>query len=91
MFFPCIFKRLSFSHEHELRAIIWSREDPNQHQIEAGSVYVKVPVDPNELIQAVHVSPTAPRWFGELVESLTRRYELTCDVVRSNLYDRPTY
>lgn len=33
-FFPFVHKRLSFSHEHELRAIIWSGEKPNGHMIE---------------------------------------------------------
>jgi hypothetical protein len=90
-FFPFVHKRLSFKHEQELRAIIWSHESPNVKQISADSVVVKLGVEPKELIKAIHVSPTAPKWLGELVDALAKRYDLTCEIVRSNLYDRPVY
>lgn len=90
-FFPCVHKRLSFAHESEVRAVIWSREDVNQSQIASGVAGVHVHIDPAKLIEAVHVSPTAPAWFGELVQRVLGRYAPGVQVVRSNLYDRPTY
>jgi hypothetical protein len=85
------FKRLSFSHERELRAVIWAVEDLNRPQIQNDALHVNVELEPNDLIQAVHVCPTAPSWFGELVQALMARYGLRCPVVKSSLYDRPTY
>lgn len=90
-FFPFVHKRLSFSHEAELRAIIWSWEDKNRTQIPGDATSVSVDIEPRDLIQAVHVSPSAPLWFGRLVEQLMRRYGLNVPVVRSTLYDRPSY
>ncbi|MBI3431767.1 MAG: hypothetical protein HY018_06115 [Hydrogenophilales bacterium] len=90
-FFPFVHKRLSFAHESELRAIIWSWEDVNQKQIAADATSVSIDVEPKDLIQAIHVSPSAPLWFGRLVEQLARRYGLDVPVIRSTLYDRPAY
>ncbi|MCF6159044.1 MAG: hypothetical protein E3K32_10850 [wastewater metagenome] len=89
--FPFVHKRLSFEHETELRAIIWSLEDVNNTQIPKGATGVMVDIIPEELIKSVYVSPTAPKWFGHLVEQILRRYGLSTQVVRSSLYDRPSY
>lgn len=91
LFFPFLHKRLSFAHENELRAVVWSKEDVNVSQIPADALSVTVDVSPKDLIKAVHVSPTAPRWFGVLVEQLLKRYGMTCPVERSGLYDRPSF
>ena len=89
LFFPFVHKRLSFAHETELRAIIWSKE--NKPQIPDEATSVQVDIVPQDLVKSVHVSPTASTWFGHLVEQLLKRYTLTIPVVRSRLYDRPTY
>jgi len=91
LFFPFVHKRLSFAHETELRAIVWSSENVNKTQIPEGVTAVTIDVIPEELIKTVHVSPTAPKWFGQLVEHILRRYALPIPVVRSSLYDRPSY
>jgi hypothetical protein len=90
-FFPYLHKRLSFAHENELRAIVWAREDVNRPQIPNDALLVAVDIVPEDLIQAVHVSPTAPSWFGILVEQLLKRYGLRCPVEKSGLYERPTF
>lgn len=99
LFFPFVHKRLSFAHETELRAIFWSFEDVTQTQIAEGvtsviaegATSVTIDIVPEELIKSVHVSPNAPKWFGQLVEQVLRRYALFIPVVRSSLYDRPLY
>jgi hypothetical protein len=91
LIFPFVHKRMSFAHEAELRAIIWSWEDVNQSQVPENATSVGVDVNPADLIKAVHVAPQAPLWFGHLVEQLLRRYALDVPVVRSSLYERPTY
>lgn len=90
-FYPFTFKRLSFAHENELRAIVWSKEKANIPLIPDNVEGVEIKINTDELIHSVHVSPTAPKWFGQLVEKLLNRYELTAPVICSSLYDRPSY
>lgn len=91
LFFPFVTKRLSFLHENELRAIVWSLEDINKSQIHDDATSLTIDIVPEELIKAVHVAPTAPKWFGQLVEQLLKRYNLAVYLERSSLYDRPSY
>ena len=89
--FPVMHKRMSFLHEQEVRAVIWSEISDNEPLIPKGAMHVSVPINPSQLIEAVHVSPSAPLWFGQLVEKVSARYALHAPVVRSNLLMRPTY
>lgn len=89
--FPVMHKRLSFAHEKEFRAVIWSEISDNEPLIPKGAMHVAVPVDPSQLIEAIHVSPSAPQWFRQLVEKVSARYALHVPVVRSNLMTRPAY
>jgi len=91
LFYPFVCKRLSFAHENELRAMIWSEEDVNREQINVDATSIEIDIEPEDLIKSVHVSPSAPKWFGILVEQLLVRYGLKTDIERSTLYDRPTY
>lgn len=82
-------KRLSFQHEHELRALIdlGAPEVPLIGQeVENG---LKVPVDLNRLIKRVYVAPRSTSWFLELVARVCVRYGLNQRPVRSSLYDDP--
>lgn len=90
-FFPFLYKRLSFAHENELRAVIWAIDSINRPQIQKGSTAVTIDVKADELIKSVYVSPAAPKWFGQLIEQVIRRYGLQILVVRSTLYDRPLF
>ena len=56
-----------------------------------GEMMISVDIDPDELIKSIHVAPSAPEWFGVLLEKIVQRYELKIPVVRSRLYDRPLY
>ncbi|HWX65037.1 MAG TPA: hypothetical protein VNZ27_01290 [Rhodanobacter sp.] len=91
IFYPFVHKRLSFQHETEIRALIWSKETANLSQIPENAASVSIDVSLQDLVEAVYVSPTAPPWFGELVEQITKRYGLDVLVVKSNLYMRPVY
>lgn len=91
VFFPFVHKRVSFAHENELRVVIWRTDHINEPQITPDLTSIYVDVSPKHLIKAIHVSPTATGWFGELVEQVAYRYSLRIPVVRSNLYERPTF
>jgi hypothetical protein len=88
---PFVCKRASFSHESEWRAIVWAGRDKNRPHIEQDATIVFVDADPLELITSVHVAPTAPKWFGELVVGVCGQFGLDAPIVRSGLYDRPAY
>lgn len=82
-------KRRSFDHERELRVFVGSDGDPKQIELGLPTVEgVEVPVDLDQLIEVVYVSPTAPRWFGPLVEAMMRRYGCEKPIVCSDLYQR---
>lgn len=94
---PFIYKRRSFEHERELRAVIVRpmnieesgslvRQPPNA---EAG---VSVDVSVEDLVEEVVVAPTSPSWFANLVESVSVKYGLDKERIRrSPLYERRMY
>lgn len=93
-FWPFLHKRLSFSHERELRAVI------QDFPITNGAIVVGTPVDRagilktiplSELIDQVYVAPTAPQWFSELTEQVLRQYHLTLKVSQSSLDETPFF
>lgn len=94
LFYRFMRKRKSFAHEREIRAV---RQAPisvgdEVRALEANpALGILVPVSVPDLITRVHVAPTAPVWFAELVEKATKRFGLSLDVVRSSLDDSPVY
>ncbi|MEM5669932.1 hypothetical protein AAHB59_18150 [Bacillus cereus] len=90
-----IYKRKSFEHEREIRAIhqypfVLSDEgwidDKAEPPIEYG---VGIQCDIRVLIEKVYISPTAPGWFEELVRSMCDKFNLNIDVIRSELSELP--
>lgn len=84
---PFTYKRISFEYEREIRAIIFIPH--GERNIELNGIYV--PISLKILIEKIYVSPTAEDWFFELVESITKKYDLKTEVIRSNLYEGPLY
>lgn len=72
------FKRKSFEHEREVRALVsdHSREHP---------VGKLVPVDLDMLIEKIYVSPTAQNWFEEIVQDILLKYGLNKEIAGSSL------
>ena len=100
LLYPFVHKRRSFEFESELRAVIThypEGEDPDggvtaEELREATPVDgLTVAVDVGQLIQAVHVAPTAPHWFFDLVSSVVERYEISAKVVQSSLAEEPLF
>jgi hypothetical protein len=93
-FYPITHKRLSFSHEREVRAIFWERSgeasaDAYKPQIEAGGLAMQV--DLSALVERVYVSPTAPPWFSNLVAAMTKRCGYDFSVNQSVLAEAPLF
>jgi hypothetical protein len=92
---PFLYKRKSFEHEHEVRALI-----PPANI--AAALEGKTPVaaqsgkwvtfDIAKTVERVFIAPDAPDWFLHLVQQVTARYEQNAvPVVRSALAQTPFY
>jgi len=78
-----LYKRKSYEHEREIRGLM-RREDSLDFTEE-------LPVDLNQLINKVYISPTAPQWFSELVKSVVNKYGFEFDVAQSSITDEPFF
>lgn len=95
---PSMTKRISFEHEKELRALIWTLES-NDSPLPGKTVTIKVkqmdglyvPVDLDLLIERIYIAPTAPDWIFELIKNLVVKFGLEKDVTRSSLDVAPDY
>lgn len=92
-FLPFLHKRLSFEHEHELRAIIQpvfpggdplTESDPFADGLLVG-------VDLQTLIEGIYVASTSEAWFAALVENVAKKYGLAVSVRHSDLQRTPLY
>ncbi len=94
---PFIYKRKSFEHERELRAMInlsglsESALDISNINGESPNGGVWISVDLNELIENVYVAPNAAEWFGELIRNVAKTYSLDKPVIKSSLDDEPIF
>lgn len=97
---PFMHKRISFSHEREVRAMV--TESPGSTVDEAGNPSVDfavetmehgrlVKVDLDALVERVYVAPNAAMWFKELVKEVISRYGRKFEVVDSSLSNRPVF
>ena len=83
-------KRINFSDERELRAIL-----VNTHTTQESSGHVKIPkghnisVDLEELIESVIIAPSVPNWIYDLVCSILGKFSLDKPVLKSKLDDLP--
>lgn len=103
---PFIYKRESFKHEKELRAIIhdlpWysengatiSAEDIRKADL-SEEVYEPgrgVDIDLERLIESIRISPDSPSWVKRLVEDICERYALGRELVEeSPITNSPHY
>ena len=78
------YKRKSFEHEKEVRAVIHSRETKAENGI-------VVPADINLLIENIYISPSAPKWFADVVSDINKKYKIKTPLVQSTLIDTPFY
>jgi hypothetical protein len=93
---PFIYKRLSFEHEREIRAIIppvdvdsLLKEEKKPQVSEGGRwVHIELP----SVVERILVAPDAPTWLADLVRQVTEHYQFhSIPVVLSTLGDAPFY
>jgi hypothetical protein len=75
-------KRMAFQHEKELRAVV--RDEA--HQGEAG---IKIPVNLDDLIGRIVISPYAERWVAPLVKDLASQLGYKFEVASSEAAGSP--
>lgn len=85
IFAPFTYKRKSFEHEKEVRAITTETNNLWERNIVDG---FNIPVNLDTLIKNIYVPPNAPYWFEKLVKSVIKRYGFDYPVTKSGL-DRP--
>lgn len=89
---PFLHKRKSFEHERELRVFTWDFScldtDCPPSPAPPG---IPIAVNPQSLLERVHIAPNAPGWFFELVRSVLRKYSVDCEVVQSQLNSAPLW
>ncbi len=90
---PFMYKRKSFEHEREVRAVIHiSPDDPESYVGYAvEEIGRTVPVKLNDLIEVVYVAPTSTGWFANLVRGVMSKYQLDKPVVLSSLDEKPVF
>jgi len=91
---PFRYKRKSFAHEKELRAIVYADVQDEQGNIlpPPGEKGIRLDADLDRLIEAVYVAPTAPDWFRELTVRVCRKFEVRAEVIPSSLVtDKPVF
>ena len=80
-------KRLSFEYEHEVRVRVMNKGGLSQTPPE----FLMLPVNLNELIEAVYVSPMAEHWFKDVVVDVMKKYGVVKSVHHSALDDKAVY
>ena len=86
---PVFFKRRAFMHEREVRAVVAPEHRIEKAEEENRSPGVECPIDPEQLIEAVVVSPYSPGWLPDIVQSVLEKYEIDAAVEKSVLERRP--
>lgn len=95
MFAPFVYKRKSFEHEREIRALIERPPTTSEEQIgryqDTIAHGVEIKVDIKQLVENIYVAPSAPDWLSSLVSKVAQRYGFTFQVVRSRLSEQPLF
>jgi len=95
-FWPYVHKRLSFEHERELRIVeVDFPEAKESDTLNWGDINTPtgklIKINLNDLLEAVYVSPTAPSWFFELVETIIKRYDYSFSARQSDMLRAPVF
>jgi hypothetical protein len=92
VFSPFIYKRMSFEHEREIRALY---VDPSLRYGESNDPLRPlgkwVSLDLSQLIGGVYVAPTTPEWFFDTVRATIKQFGFDFQVHRSKLDESPLW
>lgn len=77
------YKRLSFEHEHEVRAVIRSFDNSCPGMM--------IDVNIETLIEEIYISPYSGKWFKDVVKDLLVRYNINAPLKYSNMNNAAFY
>jgi hypothetical protein len=90
---PFLHKRLSFEHEHELRAVVQaiSADAGPLDNIEPLADGLLIEVNLQTLVENIYVAPTCEPWFVDLVKSTATKYGSQIGIQHSDLSRDPLF
>jgi hypothetical protein len=94
LFYPYVHKRKSFEHEREVRGLIQElphkdgKIDVDKRNDKTG---LAIGVSLGSFVKTIHLSPISPLWLADLVSRVVEKYEVHCEVRKSDLYSSPVY
>ena len=89
---PYLYKRKSFEHEREVRAIFQDYPDPEFERAEpAAECGLNFAVDVDRLIDKVYLAPTSAPWIAEVTQAVLDRFDVKRTVVHSSLAADPVF
>lgn len=90
-YYNIMHKRKSFEHEQEVRAVACDHHWPEGlYKKEQTKFGIEVPIEIEQLIEAVYIDPIAPDWFHEVTGNICHQYSLT-KPIKSVLSEKPLY
>lgn len=98
LYAPIYHKRASYQHEQEFRAAFSEFSDlmGDDDGIRVDADFVAEPgygikINLSKLIESVHVAPSSPDWFLEVLSQVIDRYDESIEIQRSNLDEDPVF
>lgn len=89
---PLYHKRMSFSHEREVRVVQFHRgTSDGPIDLNALPAGIKKPFSFNDFIDFVYVSPTSSSWLAESMEKLLQLKSVNVPIQRSELSNSPFF
>lgn len=91
---PFLSKRHIYEYEKEIRCCYLIDEDKTSRfdwdeQDTLNGVFI--PVDLNEMIERIYISPYSPKWIRDIVEGITKKFKLDKEIVHSSVFDSIDY
>ena len=80
---PFWFKRTSFAHEKEVRAIYVNHDER--------SIGMNFNIDLDRLIERIYISPYSSKWIFTIIDDINKRYGLDKPILNSDLNAKPFY
>jgi hypothetical protein len=81
---PIGHKGVSYSHEREIRAVIWGKENAAQFKA-LGEFGLEVPIKLGSLVEAIYVSTNASAHYEKTIEALAQSTGIMAPVARSKI------
>jgi hypothetical protein len=89
---PYLYKRKSYEHEYEVRAVLLRLPDDGGRVLPSTITHgVNVDVSLSVLIDNIYIAPNTEKWVVDTVQSAVDRYGCKCKVKQSRLDAKPLW